>query len=597
MSRRFYVTGGLLVGLVGLVHVANLLIGPSSPGIAWTTHLAWVGMSGFAGLRCVWTACRQPERHLWRAWLWTAFGCWSWMSGAVIWAWNQLFAQQHVAFTPLADVFFVASPVLVSIGISQYRATQRAEPVTLKRLGDFCVVLFTASMVQMMVLYQPLAQRGSLDLHVGIALSYPGVNAACLMFGVLMYSQSQVSSRGRRVLLLLLAGVASQTFAATVLVRAILSPGFTSGSHAFDPLWLINFGLIAIAALEDAPPESSSLSTQKTLDLDVLVIVVAVGAVGLGLIAVSEDWTADNMSLIGTGLMGLGLSLGMRHHGTTLVERELRARMAEFNTHLEERVEERTRQLQSARDAAQQANLAKSRFLANMSHELRTPLSGILGYASLVSDELLDIDATVAQFPAAQVSANQIRTDVHNIEDAGTQLLGLIDHLLDIARMEAGEVTVNPGRVCIADVLADVRVVAQPLVESGGNTLTFQVDDDVPLITTDPERVRQIVLNLVGNAAKFTQNGAVTVRVSREDNRVAIAVVDTGVGISTADLKRVFEPFEQAGELNAVREGGTGLGLSISRSLTELLGGSLTGESVEGAGSKFTLFLPVAPRD
>ncbi|GAB1512647.1 HAMP domain-containing protein [Actinophytocola sp. KF-1] len=235
---------------------------------------------------------------------------------------------------------------------------------------------------------------------------------------------------------------------------------------------------------------------------------------------------------------------------------------------------------------AQQLALAsqyKSEFFANMSHELRTPLNSLLLLARLLADN-----------PEKNLTPKQIEfaTTIHN---AGTDLLALIDDILDLSKIEAGRVTIEPGTVDLAEVVADARRAFAAQADEKGLTLEVRIADGTPpSVVTDAQRLGQILRNLLSNAVKFTERGTVTLTVSPKGNdTVAFSVRDTGIGISDEKFEMIFEAFQQADGTTSRRYGGTGLGLSISKELARLLGGSISVESTLGAGSTFTLFVPV----
>ncbi len=235
---------------------------------------------------------------------------------------------------------------------------------------------------------------------------------------------------------------------------------------------------------------------------------------------------------------------------------------------------------QEARAAAEAANKAKSAFLANMSHELRTPLNAIMGFTRIVRRKAEGI------LPEKQVE------NLDKVLTSAEHLLGLINTILDIAKIEAGRMDVQAANFSIAALVDMCATTAQPLLKPGV-ALAKHVPSDLPLVYSDQDKVKQILLNLLSNAAKFTPDGTITVAAHRRDSRLIVDVTDTGIGISEEALGRIFEEFQQADSSTTRQYGGTGLGLSISRHLARLLGGDLTAASTLGAGSTFTLTIPI----
>ena len=237
-------------------------------------------------------------------------------------------------------------------------------------------------------------------------------------------------------------------------------------------------------------------------------------------------------------------------------------------------------EVQEARAAAEQANRAKSAFLANMSHELRTPLNAIIGFTRIVRRK------AEGALPEKQTE------NLDKVLTSAEHLLGLINTVLDIAKIEAGRMEVQVATFDIATLAEQCVHLSMPLLKPGV-LLEQRIVPDIDPIYSDQEKIKQIILNLLSNAAKFTHQGRVTLAVGQEGANLRIDVIDSGIGISPEALQRIFEEFQQADTSTTRKYGGTGLGLSISRNLARLLGGELTARSQPGEGSTFTLLLPM----
>jgi signal transduction histidine kinase/DNA-binding response OmpR family regulator/ligand-binding sensor domain-containing protein len=307
-------------------------------------------------------------------------------------------------------------------------------------------------------------------------------------------------------------------------------------------------------------------------------------------------WYANAWVMVPGGGVALGL-VGWAFMARALVIRrkreadQLREQLLTQEQEARRALEATNKQLAEAKEAADAASTAKSQFLANMSHELRTPLNAIIGYSEMLQEEVADL------------GQDGLRPDLEKIHGAGKHLLGLINDILDLSKIEAGKMTLYLEEFDVAQMVREVATTVQPLVAKNGNRLEVNCPADIGRMRADLTKVRQTLFNLLSNACKFTEKGTITLRVergarpSRSQPQLTFTVIDTGIGMTSEQMSRLFEAFSQADASTTRKYGGTGLGLTISRNFCRMMGGDLTVTSESGQGSAFTVILPAEVKE
>ena len=281
---------------------------------------------------------------------------------------------------------------------------------------------------------------------------------------------------------------------------------------------------------------------------------------------------------------------------SSLREKEYLDQITEFNATLVKKVNERTRELveanknlEIARQEAELASKAKSIFLNNISHELRTPLNSIIGFSDLLG---------LKSFPKSE--GGEIERELKIINKAGRHLLQLIDDILSFSRFETEKIEIELGRVDIPELVRELDMTLHPLAEKEQDTISYEGDLEGPSLFVDRAKLKQILLNLMNNAIKFTPKGQITFTVIRgkpNKDTINFEISDTGIGMTRDQIDGLFKPFVQGDSSSTRRYGGAGLGLAISKSLAQFLGGDILVESEIGVGSTFTLEIPVIKLD
>ena len=295
--------------------------------------------------------------------------------------------------------------------------------------------------------------------------------------------------------------------------------------------------------------------------------------------------TANESILLLEGFMAVITFTGLIVVAVRAQQLAAEAALEAHNRMLEQRVMERTAEIQDKSRQLAEASERKSQFLASMSHELRTPLNAIIGLTEMMVTNAARFGTEKALEPLRRVNA------------AGTHLLSLINEVLDLSKIEAGKLELNPEPVDLARLIDEVIGTAGQLAEKNKNRLVVEAPENVGTLTADSMRLKQILLNLLSNACKFTKEGEVALRVRKVVDGhawIELAVADTGIGLTAEQQAKLFQDFTQADSLTARRYGGTGLGLALSRKLARMMGGDVTMASESGKGSVFTVRMPAS---
>ncbi|ANP45700.1 sensor histidine kinase [Candidatus Viadribacter manganicus] len=374
---------------------------------------------------------------------------------------------------------------------------------------------------------------------------------------------------------------------ARVYVGAIFAVSTLWIAHALM-LWAQNDDLARIAALMDLFTVALYGAVGGHKDQRILLALTAPPLLALASLLIGFAWSqapAPLALIASIATLGACLTIaanGLAMHRSDQLLLSANVEVAKERDALETRVLERTQDLQKAHAALQAASRAKSEFLRVMSHELRTPLNGILGYAELLAE---DIEAGEAK-----------QDDALKIAASGRRLLRLINDVLDLASLEAGQISTGRENTDLSALLAAAQHSASEIAAQNQNQITINIAPEALFVATDAKRLLQIVRHVLDNACKFTNGGQIKIsadiKTSAEGPKLIIAIEDTGVGMAKEDLQRIFEPFEQASQGMARSHEGAGLGLAITQRLTTLLGGTLDVTSTLGQGAKVVLELP-----
>jgi len=367
--------------------------------------------------------------------------------------------------------------------------------------------------------------------------------------------------------------------------RNLLFDSFFVGCWTAGMAFSLFPGAVMVAALNSANLSVGGLR-QAAKGLAAMLLGMVVIGIPMGFRVMPESDLPTAIFCI-VGILMVTTIFGYYGHLQTKQVRQAKNVLEERNDQIEEQnraIEQARKTALEAKEAAETANQSKSAFLANMSHELRTPLNAIIGYS-----EMLEEDAQAS-------GQKEFVSDLQKIRSSGKHLLGLINDVLDLSKVEAGKMKLFLETFDVANLVEDVVATGRPLVEKNGNRLEVRCAEDVGQIREDVTKVRQVLLNLLSNAAKFTEKGTVSLEVVREadvtGSWVVFRVRDTGIGMTPEQTAKLFQAFTQADGSTQRKYGGTGLGLALSRKFCVMMGGDINVVSEAGKGSTFIVRLP-----
>jgi two-component system, NtrC family, sensor kinase len=349
--------------------------------------------------------------------------------------------------------------------------------------------------------------------------------------------------------------------------------------------WLM---FVELPAEEAYAPLYAALKRLALVLLGALVFAVLAGMFLAGRMVGPIQALQAGAARIGRGDLGQRIAIRTGDELEALADQfnDMAGQLQESYAGLEQKVEERTREVEEKSRQLEMASQHKSQFLASMSHELRTPLNAIIGLTEMMVTN------------AARFGTEKAAEPLRRVQRAGTHLLGLINQVLDLSKIEAGKLELSPESLNLTPLIDEVIGTARQLAEQNKNHLVVESQENLGPLIVDPMRLRQILLNLLSNACKFTKQGEVTLHVKKVVNGrnwIEFVVADTGIGMTPAQQAKLFEEFTQADSSTARQYGGTGLGLAITRKLARMMGGDVTVTSEPGKGSIFTVRLPGSP--
>jgi signal transduction histidine kinase len=556
----------------------------------WWADAAWTLASLATGVRCIITA-RKLDGHYRKAWMFIGYACLAWFAGMLAWDYQELVLHKAIPFPGISDIGFILFAPLLLTGMLYYRSETPSLPLTIKQISELGVIFCAIIITMLIVLFEPIASLNESRLYLVTALAYPVLYMGLFFFSMI-HPFIKANRNERVIVTLLLIGIGTHAFTNTLYAYSLLGKSYDIG-HYLDVFWLIGFGFIYWSAFEQSEVSMINISAEKTpriyeKELEALIPAIVVAWIGLFVFFFSENITAQMTSYIFPVVIGMALFMALLGWSNHRVQRKLyldiqfsKEKLTRAYNELDQRVIQRTKELEIAKNEAEYASKAKSMFLSRMSHELRTPLNAVLGFA-----QLLELDDKRPLTPMQQ-------ENVKEILDAGRHLLDLINEVLDLARVESGKFELNLEKLSINSTIKECIRLMKPIADRENINLTSTLETQDTYINADRVRFKQILINLLSNAIKFNNSqGSVSIQTKTIDgDMINISISDTGTGIADEHHKHIFNPFSRFDQSNI---DGFGIGLSVVKQLTEAMHGNIDVKSKPGQGSTFSLEFKLA---